>query len=81
MSSHSANPIFFYKKRKILDSRTLAIPTFLHSIKFRYKTALSEANVKTNRMGSTKWTYCKGQSFTSNYLIFSKILCQLKKLV
>ena len=50
-------------------------------ITFRYKTALSEANVKTNRMGSTKWTYHKEQSFASNHFPFSKILFQFRNLV
>ena len=36
---------------------------------FPYKTALSEANVKTNRMGSAKWTDQKDQSFISKYFI------------
>ena len=37
-------------------------------------TALSEANVKTKRMGSTKWTYRKEQSFASNYLFFENFV-------
>ena len=37
---------------------------------FLYKAALSEANVKTDRMGSIKWTYHKDRSFASNYFIF-----------
>ena len=41
---------------------------------FSYKTAISEANVKTNRIVSKKWTYHKEQSFASNYLIVLKIL-------
>ena len=41
---------------------------------FPYKTAISEANVKTNRMVSIKWTYHKEQSFANNYFIFLKIL-------
>ena len=45
---------------------------------FPYKTAISEANVKTNRMVSTRWTYHKEQGFASNYLIFFKILLQFK---
>ena len=43
---------------------------------FPYKTAVSEANVKTNRMVSTKWTYHKKGSFASNYFIFFKVLSQ-----
>ena len=43
---------------------------------FSYKTALSEAYAKTNRMGSTKWTYLKERSFASNYFIlFYKKFC------
>ena len=34
-----------------------------------HKAAISEANVKTNRMASTKWTYHKERSFGSNYFI------------
>ena len=37
---------------------------------FPHKTALPEANVKTNRMGNTKCTYHERQSFASNYFIF-----------
>ena len=48
---------------------------------FPYKTAISEANVKTNRMVSTKWTYHKERSFASNYFIFLKILFQFKNLL
>ena len=35
-----------------------------------YKTALSEASVKTNRMVSTKWTYHKEPSFAIDHFIF-----------
>ena len=48
---------------------------------FPYKTALSEANGKTNRMGSINWTYHKERSFASNCFIFTKILFQFKNLV
>ena len=48
---------------------------------FPCKTALSEGNAKTNRMGNTKWNYHKERSFASNYFIFSKILFQFKNLV
>ena len=37
---------------------------------FPFKTALSETNVKTNRMATTKWTYYIEWSFASNYFIF-----------
>ena len=76
-------PIFsktetFFKK---LEDRFLVESTKIEKTTFPYKAALSEANVKTNRMGSTKWTYHKEQSFASNYFIFSKILFQFKNLV
>ena len=49
--------------------------TKIENATFPYKTALWEANVKTNRMGSAKWTYCKEQSlyFASNCFAFLKI--------
>ena len=37
---------------------------------FPYKTTTSEANVKTNLMMNTKWTYRKEWSFASNCFIF-----------
>ena len=53
----------FLKKTKIflkkLDYRFLVQSTTNNSATFPYKTALSEANVKTSCMGSTKWTYHK----------------------
>ena len=44
--------------------------TKIEKTQFPFKTALSEANVKTNRIATTKWTYHKNWSFDSNYLIF-----------
>ena len=40
-----------------------------------YKIATSEANVKTNRMEGTKWTYRKKQRFASNYFYFFWEFC------
>ena len=65
---------------KKLDYRFLVESTKIDNITFPYKTALSEVNVKTNRMRSTKWTYQK-ESFASNYFPFSKILFQFRNLV
>ena len=39
---------------------------------FQYKIALSNANVKANRMGCTEWIYCQESSFAVNYFIFLK---------
>ena len=47
---------------KKLEYRFLVESTKIDNITFPYKTALSEASGKTNRMGSTKWTYHKEQS-------------------
>ena len=65
---------------KKMENRFLVESDRIENATFSYKTALTEANVKTNRMGSTKWTYHKEQSFASNYLNFSKILFQFKNL-
>ena len=66
---------------KKLEYHFLVESTKIDNITFPYKTALSEANVKKNRMGSTKWTYHKERSFASNHFPFSKILFQFRSLV
>ena len=55
--------------------------TEIENATFPYKTALSEANVKTNKMGNTKWTYHKERSFVTNYFMFLKILFQFMNLL
>ena len=74
--------LIFWKTKTFLKKleRFLVQSTNIESATFPHKTALPEANVKTNRMGSTKWTYHKGRSFASNYFIFLKILFQSKNL-
>ena len=57
-----------------LEYRFLIEITKTQNTIFLYKTVLLEANVKTNRVGSTKWTYHKERRFASNYFIFLKIL-------
>ena len=66
---------------KKLDYRFLVENTKTENESFPYKTAMSDANVKTNRIVSTKWTYQKEQSLASNYFIFLKILFQFKELL
>ena len=44
--------------------------TKIENALFRYKIALSEANVKTSKIVSTKWTYQKERNFASNHFIF-----------
>ena len=50
--------------------------TKIENTSFPFKTALSEASVKKNRMATTKWTYHKEWSFASNYFIFLENLFQ-----
>ena len=55
--------------------RFLVESTKIKNTSFPYKTAISEANVKTNRIVSTTWTYHEERSFASNY--FEKIFFSL----
>ena len=68
----------FFKK---LEYRFLVESTKIENASFPYKTAISEANVKTNRMVTTKWVYHRERSFVSNYFIFLKVLFQFKNLL
>ena len=68
----------FFKK---LEHSFLVESTKIEKASYPYKTTISEANVKTNRMVNTKWTYHKERSFASNYFIFLKILFQFKNLL
>ena len=68
----------FFKK---LEYRFLVEGTEIESASISYKTAISEANAKTNIMVSTKWTYQQERSFASNYFIFSTILFQFQTLL
>ena len=52
----------FFKK---LEYRVLVESNKIKNVSFSYKTGLSEANVKTNRMVSAKWTYHKERGFAS----------------
>ena len=58
---------------KKLEYRFLVESTKIENPTFPHKTALPEANVKTNKMDSTKWTYHKQRTFASNYFVFLKI--------
>ena len=64
---------------KKLEYRFLVETTKIENTSFPFKTAQSEANVKTNRMATTKWTYHKEWSSASNYFIFlENFLKQIK---
>ena len=76
------NQIFWKTKTFFQKS---GVPFFKESTKtenswFPDKTAISEANVKKNRIVNTKWTYHKERSFASNYFIFLKILFEFNPL-
>ena len=66
----------FSGKRK-LECRFLIETIKIENTSFPFKTARSEANVKANRMTTTKWTHHKECSFASNYFIFLENLFQL----
>ena len=63
---------FFWKKRKPFQKEHRFFVEIFKTEKtaFPNKTALPAANVGTNRMGGTKWTYHKEQSFASHYFIY-----------
>ena len=65
----------FFRKREYCF---LVESTKIEKATFSYKTAQSEANVKTNRMSSRQWTYHKEQRFASNYFIFWKFCFSLR---
>ena len=48
---------------------------------FSYKTTISEANVKINRMVTTKWDYRRELSFANNFFISLKVLFQFDNLL
>ena len=50
--------------------RFLVESTKIENATFSYKTALSQGNVKVNRLGSTKWTYHKERGFAGTILFF-----------
>ena len=66
---------------KNLEYRFFVESAEIENASFLYKTAISEANVKTNKMVTTKWTYQKERCFAGNYFIFLKILFQFNNLL
>ena len=51
---------------KKLEYHFLVERTKIEKSSFPYKTAISEANVKTNRVVTTKWAYHREGSLASN---------------
>ena len=74
----------FLKKKNLLkklENLSVVESTTIESVTYPYKTGLSGANVKTNRMGSTKWTHHKERSFASIYFFKNKFFFQYKNLL
>ena len=67
-----------FKKTKTffnkLEYRFLVGRTKIEKTSFPYKTAILEANGKTNKMVTTKRAYHRERSFASNCFIFSGFL-------
>ena len=64
-----------------MEDGFLVESTKIENASFSYKTVISEANVKANRMMSIKLTYHKEWSFARNYFNFLKILFQFNNLL
>ena len=72
--------LIFWKTKTLLKGlgyRFLAESTKIENASFPYKTAISEASVKRNRMVTTKWIYHEERSFASNYFNFWKFYTSL----
>ena len=52
--------------------------TIIENATFPYKSVLSNTNVESNRIGSTKWNYAK-QTFATSYFIFLEKLISVSK--
>ena len=68
----------FFKK---LEYHFLVERTKIEKASLPYKTAISEANVKTNSMATARWAYHSKQSFANNSFIYLKVLFQFKNLL
>ena len=71
----------FWKTKTIfqkLEYSFLVESTKIENTSFPYKTAISEANVKANRMVTAKWTYHIKRSLASNYFFFWKSCFSLR---
>ena len=64
-----------------MECRFLVETTKIENTSFPFKTALSEANIKKNRMATAKLTYHKEWSFASNcFIFFGKFVSVLEPL-
>ena len=65
---------------KKLEYLFLVETTKIEYTSLPFKTALSEANVKINKMGTTDCTYHKEWSFASNYIFLENFVLVLEPL-
>ena len=56
--------------KKKLEYRLLVERIKIEKVSLPYKTDILEANVKANKMVTTKWAYHRERSFASNYFNF-----------
>ena len=63
---------------KKLEYRLLVESTTIENTSLTYNSVISEANVKTNRIVSTKWTYYKNGVLPVNPLLFWKFCSSLR---
>ena len=75
--SFASNYFIFFKK---LEYRFLVETTKIEYTSLPFKTALSEANVKINKMGTTDCTYHKEWIFASNYIFLENFVLVLEPL-
>ena len=69
----------FWKTKTVfkkLEYQFLVETTKIENTSFPIKIAQSEADIKTDRMATTKWTYHKEWCFASNYFVFLENLFQ-----
>ena len=68
--------VFWKIKRSFekLEYRFLVESTTMENVTFPYKSVLSKAYVKINRMGSTKYTYHKEWCRATNYFFFENFI-------
>ena len=68
---------FFLKKNwifKKLEYRFSFESTAIQNATFPYKTVLSKANVKTNRIRSKNWTYQREMAFAPDWFKFCSVI-------
>ena len=78
---------YFYFETDFLEKENLfqktGVSLLIETTKIEntsFQIALLEANIKTNKMATTKWTHHEEWSFAGNYLIFFENFSQFQNL-